>query len=199
MGERDEYGLSATHTRTTHMPDDGEDDEEDFGTPSKNPFNSANSKSGSNYNKSINANSNKSTNSSFMDTINAIKAESASKKRKIGPKIEVTIYNGGEEGEDAEGDADAIDFSIGYPGSTVVKREEGGEIVDLTDEVGNDTGDFANDGTNKEKSQRGAKGKGKERVNMGAAGGIFNTKVKKEVIDLGDMGEDEDEDDEMVV
>jgi hypothetical protein len=177
------------------MPDDGEDDEEDFGTPSKNPFNSANSKSGSNYNKSINANSNKATNtnSSFMDTINAIKAESASKKRKIGPKIE-----GFEDGD--EGDADAIDFSIGYTGSTVVKREEGGEIVDLTDDPSDITNNLVNDAAGKEKSKNGKgkekeNGKGKEK--MGDAGSIFNTKVKKEVIDLGGMGDDED--DEMVV
>jgi hypothetical protein len=186
MGERDEYGSSATHTRTTHMTDDGEDDEEDFGTPSKFAKSTA-SRPAMSTNKSTNANS------SFMDTINAIKAESASKKRKIGPKIE-----GFEDGD--EGDADAIDFSIGYTGSTVVKREEGGEIVDLTDDPSDITNNLVNDAASKEKSKNG-KGKekenGKGREKMGDAGSIFNTKVKKEVIDLGGMGDDED--DEMVV
>jgi hypothetical protein len=145
------------------MTDDGEDDEEDFSTPTK-------------LAKSTHSNSN------FMNAINAVKSESATKKRKIGPKIESFDF---EEAEgDGEGNGDAIDFSIGYTGSTVVKMEEG-EIVDLT----NDTGD--------KKQSKNGKGKERERVNMGGAGDIFNAKVKKEVIDLGDMGEDED--DEMVV
>jgi hypothetical protein len=157
------------------MTDDREDDEEDFDTPTK-------------LAKSSNSNPN------FLSAINAVKQESATKKRKIGPKIEDAVnYNGEEEG-DEEGNGDAIDFSIGYTGSTAVKMEDKeGEIVDLTDDLGNDLGDSTNDVGDKQRS----KGKGKEKVNMGENNGIFNVKVKKEVVDLGDMGEDED--DEMVV
>jgi hypothetical protein len=160
------------------MTDDGEDDEEDFSTPTK-------------LAKSTHSNSN------FMNAINAVKSESATKKRKIGPKIESFDF---EEAEgDGEGNGDAIDFSIGYTGSTVVKMEEG-EIVDLTDDIGDGLGDDLGGSTNDtgdKKQSKNGKGKERERVNMGGAGDIFNAKVKKEVIDLGDMGEDED--DEMVV
>jgi hypothetical protein len=132
------------------MTDDGEDDEEDFNTPTK---------------------------SNFSNAINAVKAESAAKKRKVGPNIEDFAAD-----EEDEGNGDAIDFSIGYTGSTAVKMEDKeGEIVDLTDEIEEVNGEN--------------KGKGKEKVNMGENNGIFNVKVKKEVVDLGDM----DEDDEMVV
>jgi hypothetical protein len=154
------------------MTDNGEDDEEHFDTPTKLP-----------------------TTTNFLETIKREREYGVAKKRKIGPKTEdfaedeEEVAFGARE-EDAEGNGDAIDFSLHYPAAAAaaaVKMEEGGDVVDLTDEVGGDAAD-------KEKSKN---GKGMEKVQMGGCESVFNNKVKKEVIDLGDM--EEDEDDEMVV
>lgn len=107
------------------------------------------------------------------------KTEPGTRKRKIGVKKPKIEFEGDEEGDDDNGDA--IDFSLGYSGNADVKMEDGSEVVDLTDEI-------------EEKN----KGKGKEKV-MEMGGGSAATKVKKEVVDVEDVYEDEDEDGEMVV
>jgi hypothetical protein len=164
------------------MTDNGEDDEEHFDTPTKLP-----------------------TTTNFLETIKREREYGVAKKRKIGPKTEdfaedeEEVAFGARE-EDAEGNGDAIDFSLHYPAAAAaaaaVKMEEGGDVVDLTDEVGGDAADKekSKDGKGKEKTNN---GKGMEKVQMGGCESVFNNKVKKEVIDLRDM--EEDEDDEMVV
>jgi hypothetical protein len=165
------------------MTDNGEDDEEDFDTPTKLSHAAAPT--------------------NFLETIKRERESGVvAKKRKIGPKIEdfgdedeEVVFGAAREEDAEEGNGDAIDFSLHYPAAAVaVKMEEGGDVVDLTDEVGDnfttDTGDNAVD---KGKSKN---GKGKEKMPMGESGSIFDNKVKKEVIDLGDM---DDEDNEMVV
>ena len=101
------------------------------------------------------------------------KTEPGTRKRKIGiakPKIEVV-----DEYED-EGMGDAIDFSLGYTGD--IKMEDG-EVVDLTADINDEAG-------LEEKSKESVSGKGKGKA-----------KVKKEVMDV--EGVYEDEDGEMVV
>ncbi|KAH0149661.1 hypothetical protein KCU67_g10971, partial [Aureobasidium melanogenum] len=139
--------LSATHTITTIMHDNGSDDEEDFDTPTK--------------------------------AVNF-------KKRKLGgkgPKIEDADSMGffpGMGGDD-DGNGDAIDFIVGYPGKTNIKVEDNGNggTVDLTGDV--------DGGAEKE-----AKGKGKESSAV---------KIKKEAIDVVDMvsADSNEDDDEMAI
>ncbi|KAG9561427.1 hypothetical protein KCU71_g10857, partial [Aureobasidium melanogenum] len=145
--------LSATHTITTIMHDNGSDDEEDFDSPTKT--------------------------ASF-------------KKRKLGgkgPKIEdadaMGFFPGMGGDHDDNGDGDAIDFSVGYPGKTDIKVEENGNggTVDLTED--------ADGGAEKE-----GKGKGKQKETIGDA-----IKIKKEVIDVVGMfsADSNEDDDEMAI
>lgn len=139
--------LSATHTITTIMHDNGSDDEEDFDTPTK--------------------------------VVN-------SKKRKLGgkgPKIEDADAMGffpGMGGDD-DGNGDAVDFSIGYPGKTNIKVEDNGNggTVDLTED--------AEGGAE-------AQGKGKQKESSAI-------KIKKEVVDVVDMvsADSNEDDDEMAI
>ncbi|KAH0380256.1 hypothetical protein KCU92_g7683, partial [Aureobasidium melanogenum] len=140
--------LSATHTITTIMHDNGSDDEEDFDTPTK--------------------------------AVNI-------KKRKLGgkgPKIEdadgMGFFPGMGEDDDG-GNGDAVDFSIGHPGQTNIKVEDNGNggTVDLTED--------AEGGAE-------AKGKGKQKESSAI-------KIKKEVVDVVDMGsaDSNEDDDEMAI
>lgn len=175
--------LSATHTITTIMHDDGEDDEEEFDTPTRVKTEPGTSKYGT----------------------------PSLKKRKVAaPKIEDYVGYAEDEGQD-EGMGDAIDFSLGYP--AVVKSEDDVEmqmqmqqgnnkdkgkgkqkpdIVDLTE-----TADLAEHAGHKETSNGTAKGKGKAKEQADIGGRGIDIKVKKEAVDVEGMYEYED--DEMVV
>ncbi|KAH0290595.1 hypothetical protein M436DRAFT_62014 [Aureobasidium namibiae CBS 147.97] len=169
--------LSATHTITTLMHDDGQDDEEDFDTPTK----------------------------------SRVKTEAgSSKKRKMtAPKIEDFVGYA-----EVEGMGDAIDSSLAYPAEVKIeedvemqmqiqqgnnkakgKGKEKAEVVDLTETA--DTIDITDELCHQGKSNAIPKGKGraKEQAEIGAS--ATNVKVKKEVVDIQDVYEDEDA--EMVV
>jgi len=164
------------------MSDDGQDDEEDFDTPTK----------------------------------SRIKIEAgSSKKRKMtaAPKIEDFVGYADDEGED-EGMGDAIDFSLAYAADVKVeedvemdmqmqqdnnkdkgKGKQKAEIVDLTETA--DTIDITDELCHQGKSNGTPKGKGKAKEQAEMGGSTTNVKVKKEVVDIQDVYEDEDG--EMVV
>lgn len=160
------------------MHDDGEDDEEEFDTPTR------------------------------------VKTEpGSSKKRKIAaPKIEDFVGYAEDDGEDDNGDA--IDFSLAYPAGVKIeedvdmngandsgnkakskgKGKERAEIVDLTETA--DTiiiDELCHQGN----SNGSPKGKEKAKKQAEMEGNAANVKVKKEVVDVEGMYEDEDG--EMVV
>jgi len=114
-----------------------------------------------------------------------------------------------DEGED-EGMGDAIDFSLAY--AAEVKMEEDvemqddnnkdkgkgkqkAEVVDLTETA--DAIDITDELCRQGKSNGTPKGKGKAKEHAEIGGSATNVKVKKEVVDIQDVYEDEDG--EMVV
>lgn len=165
------------------MPDDNEDDEEDFDTP---------------------------TRVKTEPGVSKYETQSAKKRKVAAPKIEDFVGYAEDEGDD-EGMGDAIDFSLAYPAEIKMeedvavdgangsgnnrakdKGKQKAEVVDLTETA--DANYIIDELCHQEKSNGTPKGKAKakEQGQMGASG-----PVKNEVVDVKGMYEDEDG--EMVV
>ncbi|KAG9672064.1 hypothetical protein KCU99_g5246, partial [Aureobasidium melanogenum] len=99
--------LSATHTITTIMHDNGSDDEEDFDTATK----------AVNFKKR--------------------KLGGKGPKIEDADAMGFFPDMGEDDDGNGDGDGDAIDFSVGYPGKTNIKVEDNGNggTVDLTEDV----------------------------------------------------------------